>query len=173
MMVQRKLIALKNLPSDVVYCALKVWLCYLKAFRLPGGGRHVIAPEFRDELFSLFIDIRHSLKARFPKWLFKAMAEEMYDIYLKQQPEAVPADKKLLFSDCWLKAWMIEYQVSLLHPNKRFAISQKDRIERVLEIFKNLMISRKFFIDNHGYDPEIINADQGGLDLSYRNEGIR
>ena len=55
---------------------------------------------------------------------------------------------------------MIEYQVSLLHPNKRFAISQKDRIERVLEIFKNLMISRKFFIDNHGYDPEIINADQ-------------
>ena len=52
-------------------------------------------PEFRDELFSLFIDIRHTLKARFPKWLFKAMAEEMYDIYLKQQPEAVPKDKKL------------------------------------------------------------------------------
>jgi hypothetical protein len=97
------------------------------------------------------------------------MAEEMYDIYLEQQPETVPADKKLLFSDCWLKGWMIEYQVSLLHPNKRFAISQKDRIERALEIFKNTMISRKFFIDNHGYDPEIINADQGGLDLSYRN----
>ena len=62
---------------------------------------------------------------------------------------------------------MTEYGVSLRKPNKRFAIKQEDRIERILEYLKNIWRIRKFFLDNYGIDPPIINGDQMPL---HRNE---
>ena len=62
---------------------------------------------------------------------------------------------------------MSEYEVSLRKPNKRFAIKQDDRIERILEYLKNVWRIRKFFLDNYGIDPPIINGDQMPL---HRNE---
>ena len=55
---------------------------------------------------------------------------------------------------------MKEYGVSLRHPNKRFQIKQVDREERVFEYLKNIWTVRKFFLDNFGVDPPIINGDQ-------------
>ena len=62
---------------------------------------------------------------------------------------------------------MREYGVSLRHPNKRFQIKQADREERVFEYLKNIWTVRKFFLDNFGVDPPVINGDQIPL---HRNE---
>ena len=44
--------------------------------------------------------------------------------------------------------------------NKRFQIKQADREERIFEYLKNIWTEQKFFIDNFGVDPPIINGDQ-------------
>ena len=55
---------------------------------------------------------------------------------------------------------MLEYNVSLRKPNKRFQISQEDRKQRVIEFIANIWRVRKFFIENVGIDPPIINGDR-------------
>ena len=62
---------------------------------------------------------------------------------------------------------MKEYGVSLKVPNKRYSIKQADRIERLEDYLKNVLMVRKFFIDNFGTDPPVINGDQMPL---HRNE---
>ena len=62
---------------------------------------------------------------------------------------------------------MSEYNVSLQKPNKRFAIGQNDRIVRITEYIMNIWRIRKWFIDNYGVEPVIINGDQMPL---HRNE---
>ena len=62
---------------------------------------------------------------------------------------------------------MREYGVSLRHPNKRFQTKQADREEPIFEYLKNIWTVRKFFIDNFGLDPPVINSDQMPLQ---RNE---
>lgn len=62
---------------------------------------------------------------------------------------------------------MKEYHVSLKKPNKRFAIKQEDRVERLLEFFKNILRVRKYCVEKFGVEPLIINADQMPL---HRNE---
>ena len=62
---------------------------------------------------------------------------------------------------------MREYGVSLRHPNKRFQIKQENREEGVFEHLKNIWTARKFFLDNFGVDPPVINGDQMPL---HRNE---
>ena len=57
--------------------------------------------------------------------------------------------------------------MSLRHPDKRFQIKQADREESVLEYLKNIWTVRKFFLDNFGVDPPIINDNQMPL---HRNE---
>ena len=56
--------------------------------------------------------------------------------------------------------WMREYGVSLKKPNKRFAIKQEDRIQRLIEYLKNVWRIRKYFLHHYGIDPPIINGDQ-------------
>ena len=112
-------------------------------------------------------DVRGTLKARFPRKMFKAQCKILYDQWLAQQPSEIPHDKKIVFSNRWIKNWMKEYGVSLHHPNKHFQIKQSDREERVYEYLKNVWTVRKFFIDNYGVDPPIINGDQMSL---HRNE---
>ena len=60
-----------------------------------------------------------------------------------------------------------EYNVSRRKPNKRFQIKQTDREERIFEYLKNNWTVQKFFINNFGINPPIINGDQMPL---HRNE---
>ena len=99
--------------------------------------------------------------------MFKTQCQVFYDKWLTQQPEEIPVEKRIVFSNRWIKNWMREYGVSLRHPNKRFQIKQADREERVFEYLKNIWTVRKFFLDNFGVDPPVINGDQMPL---HRNE---
>ena len=65
-----------------------------------------------------------------------------------------------MFSNKWIRGWIQEYNVSQRKPNKKFQIKQADRKERIFEYLKNILTVRKFFIDNFGVDPPIINGDQ-------------
>ena len=138
-----------------------------KRYRQSGGGRKVVAPSVREALYDWFIDIRGSLKARLPRSLFKAQAKFFYDHWLEQQSDEIKNQPELVFSNKWIKGWMTEYNVSLRKPNKRYQIKQDDRKERISEYIKNIWRVRKFFIDNFGVDPPIINGDQMPL---HRNE---
>ena len=92
--------------------------------------------------------------------MFKAQYKIFYEQWLSQQEKEVPEEKKIVFSNKWIRGWMQEYNVSLRKPNKRFQIKQADREERIFEYLKNIWTVRKFFIDNFGVDPPIINGDQ-------------
>ena len=136
-------------------------------FRNPSGGKKVTAPEVREPLYDWFIDTRGSLKARLPRSLFKAQAKFFYDNWWSQQSDEVKKQPPLVFSNKWIKGWMIEYKVNLRKPNKRFQIKQSDREERAHEYIKNVWTVRKFFLDNFSIDPPVINGDQMPL---HRNE---
>ena len=107
------------------------------------------------------------MRGRLPRKLFIAKAKELYANWLKRQPEPIPEKDRLQFSKSWVKSWMSEYGVSLKKPNKRYAIKQEDRIERLLEYLKNVMRVRYFFLENYKVDPPLINGDQMPL---HRNE---
>ena len=92
--------------------------------------------------------------------MFKVQCKVFYEQWLSQQEKEVPEEKKIVFSNKWIRGWMQEYNVSLRKPNKRFQIKQADREERIFEYLKNIWTVRKFFIDNFGVDPPIINEDQ-------------
>jgi len=114
-------------------------------FRQSGGGRKKSVPEVREAMYEWFIDIRSSLKARLPKSMFKAQCKIVYEQWLSQQEEEIPEEKKIVFSNKWIRGWMHEYNVSLRKPNKRFQIKQADREERIFEYIKNIWTVRKFF----------------------------
>ena len=111
-------------------------------------------------MYDWFIDIRSSLKARLPKSMFKAQCKIFHEQWLSQQEKEVPEEKKIMFSNTWIRGWMQEDNVSLRKPNKRFQIKHADQEERILEYFKNIWTVRKLIIDNFGVDPAIINGDQ-------------
>ena len=136
-------------------------------YRKPGAGRRTTKPDVREALFDRFIDIHSTLKARLPRNMFKTQCQVFYDKWLAQQPEEIPVAKRIVFSKRWIKNWMREYGVSFRHPNKRFRIKQADREERVFEYLKNIWTVRKFFLNNFGVDPAVINGDQMPL---HRNE---
>ena len=117
------------------------------------GGRKVTIPNVHEALFEWFVDVRGTLKARLPQKMFKAQCKILYDQWLAQQPSKIRDDKKIFFSNRWIKNWMKEYGESLCHPNKHFQIKQSDREERVYEYLKNVRTVRKFIIDNYGVDP--------------------
>lgn len=136
-----------------------------KRFRKPGAGRKTQALDVREGLFGWFVDVRDVFKARLPKNLLVMKATELYTEWLKQQSE--PPEKLLKFSNCWISAWLKEYGLSLRKPNKRFAISQQDRKERIEEYLKNMWRLRKYHLQKYGKEPVIINGDQMPL---HRNE---
>ena len=138
-----------------------------KRIRAEGGGRKAQAIDFRNELFAWFVDVRFVLKGRLPKKLFVTKAKELYNLWLENQPEIVPPEKQLQFTNPWVYGWMKEFGVSLRKPNKRFAISQEDRVERIEEYIMNILIIRKFFWDKFGIIIPIYNGDQMPI---HRNE---
>ena len=129
-------------------------------FHQAGGGRKKSVPEVHEAMYDWFIDIRSSLKARLTKSMFKAQCKIFYEQWLSQQEKEVPEEKKIVFSNKWIRGWMQEYNLSLRTPNKRFQIKQADREERILGSLKIIWTMRKFFIDNFRVDPPIIDGNQ-------------
>ena len=125
-----------------------------------GGGRKKSVPEAHEAMYDWFIDIRSSLKARLTKSMFKVQCKIFYEQWLSQQENEVPEEKKIVFSNKWIRGWMQEYNLSLRTPNKRFQIKQADREERILGFLKIIWTMRKFFIDSSRVDPPIIDGNQ-------------
>ena len=118
-------------------------------------------------MYDWFIDVRLTLKARLPKKMFKAQCKVFYQRCLSEQEEPVPKEKRIVFSNIWVRNWMHEYNVSLRKSNKSFQITQKGTKENIAEYLKIIWTVRKFFLDNYGDEPTIINGDQMAL---YRTE---
>ena len=66
----------------------------------------------------------------------------------------------LQFSNKWINDWMGEYRVSLSKPNKRFSLSQHERVIRIVGLLKNVWRVKRYFNVKFGTDPIIINRDQ-------------
>ena len=48
-------------------------------YRKPGGGRKATIPNVREALFEWFVGVRSSLKARFPRKMFKTQCKAFYE----------------------------------------------------------------------------------------------
>ena len=123
-----------------------------------------MAPELRQAAFEWFIDVRGGLKGRLPRKVFRLKCLELFERWKEANGAG---DATFMCSDKWISDWMSEYRVSLKHPNKRFALSQVERVLRIQEFLKNLLRVRYFFIHNYKKEPIIINGDQMPL---HRNE---
>ena len=60
-------------------------------------------PDVREAIYDWFIDIRSSLKARLLKSKFKARCKIFYEQWLSQQEKEVPEEKKIVFSNKWIR----------------------------------------------------------------------
>ena len=61
-----------------------------KRFRGSERGRKCKAPEVREAMVEWFINARRVLKGRLPIKMFRSKCQQVYDEWLKQQPETVP-----------------------------------------------------------------------------------
>ena len=76
---------------------------YSKSKYRKGRGRKVTIPNDREALFEWFVDVRGTLKARLPRKMFKTRCKILYDQWSAQQPGEKPDDKKIVFSNRWIK----------------------------------------------------------------------
>ena len=114
-------------------------------FRQAVRGSKKSVPEVCETMYNWFIDIRSSLKARLPKSMFKAPCKIFYEQCLSQQEKEVPEEKKIVFSNKWVRGWMQEYNVSLRKPNKRFQMKQTDREECIFKYLKNIWTAQVLY----------------------------
>ena len=98
------------------------------------------------------------LKGRLPITLFRAKAKEFYSEWLNAQSEPVKEEDQLKFSQTWIYGWMKEWDVSLKKPNKRFSISQPDRIQRLTEYLFNILRVRRYYKEKFNIDIPVING---------------
>ena len=117
-------------------------------YRQTGGGRKLTIPDVRQVLFEWFVDTRGTLNPRLPRKMFTMQCKFFNEQWLAQQPDEVPEDEKITFSNRWIQYWMSEHGVSLRHPSKRFQIMLADREERIIEYLKNIWTVRKYFYEN-------------------------
>ena len=111
-------------------------------------------------MFEWFINVRGVLKGRLPIKIFRSKYQQVYNEWLKQQPEPVREQDQLKFSKHWIQDWMKEYKVSLRKPNKKYAIKKEDRIIRIKDYLKNIWTVRKYFINKYGVGSPVFNGDQ-------------
>lgn len=97
-------------------------------YRKP-GNRKKIYSWCGTDFFEWFVDIRRTLKTWQPWKIFKTQCDLFHEQWLTQQNEVIPDDKKIVFSNLWIKNWMYEYGLS--HPKKWFQINQAAREKRV------------------------------------------
>ena len=141
-------------------------LTELSDSRAMSGGRKKSAPDVREALFTYFVDIRGSLKARFPKRLLTLKARQLYSDWITQNP-LQENERPLKFGNQWVKEWECEYNISL---RKRFSIPQEVRIIRVNDYLQNIWSLRQYFIRKYNIDPPVINGDQMPLHRSESSE---
>ena len=114
------------------------------------GERKTTISDVRDALFYWFVDIRGTLKAHLPRKMFETQCKIFQEQQPAQQSKEVPENKKIVFSNRWIRNWMSEYGFSLRHPDKWFQINQTDREERIADYLKNIWTVR--------VDPPIVNG---------------
>ena len=68
-----------------------------KRFRETGAARKYKAPE--KAMFEWFINVRGVLKGRLSKKMFRTKCQQVYSEWLKQQPEPIPEEEQLKFSE--------------------------------------------------------------------------
>ena len=107
-------------------------------------------------MFEWFINVQGALKGRLPIKMFQSKSQQIYDEWLKQQPEPVSEQDQLKFS----KHWMKDYNVSLCKLTKKYAINKEDEIIQIKDYCKNIWMVRKYFINKYGVDSTVINRDQ-------------
>ena len=73
--------------------------CSKSKYRKEGGGRKITISNVREALFEWFVDVRGTLKARLPRKMFNAQCKILYNQWLAQQPNEIPDDKKIVFSN--------------------------------------------------------------------------
>ena len=76
---------------------------------------------------------------------YNTRLQQVYDKWLKQQPEPVPEQGQLKFCEHRTENWMKEYNVSLRKPNKEYAIKKEDRISTQGLLKKHLDGKKVFY----------------------------
>ena len=79
-------------------------------FRLIGAGPPKRAIEVRIALFDYFIDVRSTLKGRFPKFMSIVKAKEIYNTYCGLKEKAGEKAEELKFTDKWVDGWCKEME---------------------------------------------------------------
>ena len=82
-------------------------------------------------MFVWFINVQGLLKRRLPIKMFRSKCQQVYDEWIKHQPEPVFEQDQLKFSKHWIQYWIKEYNVSLRKPNKKYAIKKEGRIIQI------------------------------------------
>ena len=86
--------------------------------RIKGAGRKKAAPGFRDALYEHLLRSSCGLIGGLPRRTVLDTAKVMYQDWLKNQPEEIPLDRQLKFSNKWVLEWMKEYQVATREDDK-------------------------------------------------------
>ena len=100
------------------------------------------------------------MKGRLAIKIFRSKCQQVYNEWLKQQPEPVREQDQLKLTKHWIHDWMKEHNVNLRKPNRKYAIKKEDRIIRIKGYLKNIWTVRKYFINKYGVGPPVFNGDQ-------------
>ena len=120
--------------------------CPLKNSKGTGAGRKLKAPEGRVVLFHWFVDVRESVKGGLPRRLFKLKEQQLYAEWLFQNP--IPENKKLKFSNKWIKSREKEHGGSMLENVKQTVFHQERRSSyKALRLFTKCLDSSKVRVD--------------------------
>ena len=135
-----------------------------KGKRLHGAGRKAAVPEIGAAMFSWFIDVRSGLKGRISNQMFLSKCKQLHEAYLvnkrKAGQEISEEELNMKFSKSWVRDWKKNYRVSLRKPNKRYALKNSVRKDRILEFLKNIYRVRHFMLTKYKTDPVIWSGDQ-------------
>ena len=94
-------------------------------------------------MFEWFINVGGALKGRLP--MFWSKCQQVYNEWLKQQPEPVPEQDQLNFNKSWIQDWKKEYNVSHRKPNKKYVIKKRRSNNSNQGLFKKDLDGKKGF----------------------------
>ena len=83
------------------------------------------------------------MKGRIP--MFWSKCQQVYNEWLKQQPEPVPEQDQLNFNKHWIQDWKKEYNVSHRKPNKKYVIKKRRSNNSNQGLFKKDLDGKKGF----------------------------
>ena len=135
---------------------------------ISSAGRPVKAVAVREALFAWFVDMRGSVKGRFPQKLVMLQATFLVEQYVRAMISLnkVPKPPKLDYG--WFRRWKRAYGVSFRSPNKRFKLSRKGVLVRLEIFWLNNIRVRYFATKVLGIDPgeHADGADQKGWHIN-------